>query len=92
MDINETTAWVKRLQTGDDSAFDALFAAYQKQAVRTAALIIGEVSLAEDVAQEAFVSCLLHIKDLKEPPVQAMFFPHSYQMCMESYGTKDTGG
>lgn len=67
MDINETTAWVKRLQTGDDSAFDALFAAYQKQAVRTAALITGEVSLAEDVAQEAFVSCLLHIKDLKEP-------------------------
>lgn len=67
LDINETAAWVKRLQTGDDSAFDALFAAYQKQAVRTAALITGEVSLAEDVAQEAFVSCLLHIKDLKEP-------------------------
>lgn len=67
MDINETTAWVKRLQTGDDSAFDAIFAAYQKQAVRTAALITGEVSLAEDVAQEAFVNCLLHIKDLKEP-------------------------
>ncbi|MGN0134356.1 MAG: RNA polymerase sigma factor [Anaerotignum sp.] len=67
LDINETAAWVKRLQTGDDSAFDALFAAYQKQAVRTAALITGEVSLAEDVAQEAFVNCLLHIKDLKEP-------------------------
>lgn len=67
LDINETAAWVKRLQTGDDSAFDAIFAAYQKQAVRTAALITGEVSLAEDVAQEAFVSCLLHIKDLKEP-------------------------
>ncbi|MCI5680327.1 MAG: RNA polymerase sigma factor [Bacteroidales bacterium] len=67
LDINETAAWVKRLQTGDDSAFDALFAAYQKQAVRTAALITGETSLAEDVAQEAFVSCLLHIKDLKEP-------------------------
>ncbi len=67
MDINETAAWVKRLQTGDNSAFDALFAAYQKQAVRTAALITGEASLAEDVAQEAFVNCLLHIKDLKEP-------------------------
>ena len=67
LDINETAAWVKRLQTGDDSAFDAIFAAYQKQAVRTAALITGEVSLAEDVAQEAFVNCLLHIKDLKEP-------------------------
>lgn len=67
MDINETAAWVKRMQEGDDTAFDALFAAYQKQAVRTAALITGEASLAEDVAQEAFVSCLLHIKDLKDP-------------------------
>lgn len=67
MDINETAAWVRRLQKGDDSAFDALFAAYQKQTVRTAALIIGEASLAEDVAQEAFVNCLLHIRDLKEP-------------------------
>lgn len=67
MDVNETAAWVRRLQAGDDSAFDALFAAYQKQAVRTAALITGENALAEDVTQEAFVNCLLHIKELKEP-------------------------
>lgn len=67
MDVNEIAAYVKRLQMGDDSAFDALFAAYQKQAVRTAALITGETTLAEDVAQEAFVSCLLHIGELKEP-------------------------
>ena len=30
---------VRRLQDGDESAFDELFALYQKQAVRTAALI-----------------------------------------------------
>lgn len=58
--------WVRRLQAGDESAFDDLFAAYQKQAVRTAALITGDAALAEDVAQEAFVICLLHIKELRE--------------------------
>ena len=58
---------VRRLQEGDESAFDELFAIYQKQAVRTAALITGDVSLAEDVAQETFVLCLLHIKELREP-------------------------
>ena len=58
--------WVRRLQAGDESAFDDLFAVYQKQAVRTAALITGDAALAEDVAQEAFVICLLHIKELRE--------------------------
>ena len=59
-------ALVRRLQTGDESAFDDLFAMYQKQAVRTAALITGDAALAEDVAQEAFVICLLHIRELRE--------------------------
>ena len=58
---------VRRLQSGDESAFDELFALYQKQAVRTAALITGDAALAEDVAQETFVLCLLHINDLREP-------------------------
>lgn len=57
---------VRRLQAGEESAFDGLFALYQKQAVRTAALITGDTALAEDVAQEAFVICLLHIKELRE--------------------------
>ena len=60
-------ALVRRMQAGDESAFDELFACYQKQAVRTAALITGDVSLAEDVAQEAFVLCLLHICELRDP-------------------------
>ena len=67
MDQKETAAWVERLQAGEDAAFDVLFAAYQKQAVRTAALITGETALAEDVVQETFVTCLIHIRDLKEP-------------------------
>lgn len=58
---------VRRLQAGNESAFDALFAAYQKKAVRTAALITGDASLAEDIVQETFVLCLLHIRELREP-------------------------
>ena len=60
-------ALVRRLQAGEESAFDELFALYQKQAVRTAALITGDRTLAEDAAQEAFVLCLLHIRELREP-------------------------
>ncbi|MBQ3567441.1 MAG: RNA polymerase sigma factor [Anaerotignum sp.] len=60
-------ALVRRLQAGDESAFDELFAIYQKKAVRTAALITGDAAMAEDVAQEAFVQCLLHIGELREP-------------------------
>ena len=58
---------VRRLQAGDESAFDELFLLYQRQAVRTAVLITGDVALAEDVAQETFVLCLLHIRELREP-------------------------
>lgn len=60
-------ALVRRLQAGDENAFDELFAIYQKKAVRTAALITGDAAMAEDVAQEAFVQCLLHIGELREP-------------------------
>lgn len=67
MHTEEVATWVKRLQSGEDAAFDLIFAAYQRQAVRTAALITGDASLAEDVAQEAFVNCLLYIRELREP-------------------------
>lgn len=66
MNTEKTAAWVRQMQAGDESAFDALFAVYQRQAVCTAALITGDVSIAEDVAQEAFVNCFLHIRQLQE--------------------------
>ncbi len=67
MQTEETAVLVKRLQAGEDAAFDELFSRYQKQAVRTAALIIGDNALAEDAVQEAFVTCLLYIKELRQP-------------------------
>lgn len=67
MNMEDTAALVRRMQVGDEAAFSEIFAAYQKQAVRTAALIAGNAILAEDIAQEAFVQCILHIRALKEP-------------------------
>lgn len=64
MQTDETAALVKRMQAGDASAFEDLYAAYGKTAVRTAALISGDPSLAEDIAQEAFTLCLLNITKL----------------------------
>lgn len=65
--MEETAAWVRRMQDGDESAFDLLFSAHQSQALRTAWLICGNKALAEDVVQETFVLCLLHIRTLKNP-------------------------
>lgn len=67
MQTEELAALVKRMQAGDTAAFDEIFAAYGKTAVRTAALISGEKSLAEDIAQEAFTLCIIHIGELKNP-------------------------
>lgn len=75
MRAEETAAWVRRMQMGDETAFDSLFAVYQQKAVRTAALITGDVSLAEDITQEAFVICLLRMNCLREPErFQSWFF------------------
>ena len=65
--IEETAALVRQMQAGNTAAFDEIYAAYEQKAVRTAALICGEVSLAEDVTQEAFVTCLLQIEKLQNP-------------------------
>lgn len=67
MTKDSTAALVRRMQAGDSQAFSELFADFYKKAVRTAALLCGREALAEDIAQETFVSCLLHIKELKNP-------------------------
>jgi RNA polymerase sigma-70 factor (ECF subfamily) len=63
----ETAGLVKQIQSGDITAFDKLFYEYQVKAVRTAALISADVSLAEDVVQETFTDCYLNINKLKKP-------------------------
>ena len=61
----ETAAWVLRLQDGDEAAFDEIYAAYANTAVRAAALITGDVHLAQDITQESFITCMLNIGSLK---------------------------
>ncbi len=67
MTKDNTAALVRRIQSGDDQAFSELFADYYKKAVRTAALLCGREALAEDIAQETFVTCLMRLEDLKNP-------------------------
>lgn len=66
MQEENITAWAAQLQAGNDAAFDEIYAAYAHSAVRTAALISGDAHLAQDIAQEAFVLCALHIGSLKD--------------------------
>ncbi len=74
MTREETADLVCRVQSGERAAFDAIFAAYQQQAVRTATLICRDQALAEDAVQEAFINCLLHIQTLKNPYGFATWF------------------
>lgn len=74
MQTEKIAALVKRMQAGDEAAFDEIFAAYSKIAVRTAALISGDSNFAEDIAQEAFVLCIIHIGELKNPQAFRSWF------------------
>lgn len=57
---------VQRWQQGDRQAFDALYERFKDDAFRTACLITGNRADGEDLAQEAFVQCALHIGSLKD--------------------------
>ncbi len=46
---------LRRIQEGDEQAFEALIEQYSGKALRTAYLITGHKGIAEDAVQEAFV-------------------------------------
>ncbi len=58
---------VVRAQTGDRDAFNDLVRRFQDMAVGYAFSVIGDFHLAEDAAQEAFVSAWLEMPRLREP-------------------------
>ncbi len=58
---------VKQFKGGDKSAFDALYEKYKNTLLRMSYLVSGNLDDAEDIVQETFVKCYLHIGDLKKP-------------------------
>ncbi len=57
---------VRRMQHGDMQAFDELYERYKSDAFRVACLITGSRADGEDLAQEAFVTCVQSIGSLKD--------------------------
>lgn len=65
--MDNSAELVQQLQKGNQKAFEELFQLYKLKAIRTAYLLTGSKSLADDIAQEAFVQCYLKIQTLKDP-------------------------
>lgn len=63
--MNDETL-VSRMQIGDKDAFDEVYTKYRQQIMKMAYLIVGNVPDAEDLAQETFITCYLHCKELKD--------------------------
>lgn len=68
---------VEKLRKGNVQAFDCLYEKYKNPVLKMAYLISGNAQDSEDIAQETFVICFLHIKELKEA---ASFRPWLYQI------------
>jgi RNA polymerase sigma factor (sigma-70 family) len=65
---------IKQAQAGDEAAFTSIVMSFQDMAVGYAFSIIRDFHMAEDVAQESFVSAYLSIRQLKEPAAFAGWF------------------
>lgn len=65
---------IKKMQQGDDTAFFIIYEKYKNAALRTAYLITGNRYTGEDILQETFVQCCLHIKELKDPATFKAWF------------------
>lgn len=62
----EETKLVQQLKAGEKEAFDALYEKYKNILLRMAYLVSGQIDDAEDIVQETFVKCYLHIGELKK--------------------------
>ncbi len=71
---------VRQLKGGDRDAFDALYEKYKNILLRMAYLVSGQIFDAEDIVQETFVKCFLHISELKkEEGFQSWLFQILYR-------------
>lgn len=63
--VLEEVEIIKKVQEGDIRAFEQLFELYKHKAMKTVYLMTGDKVVSEDIVQEAFVTCYLSIKSLK---------------------------
>lgn len=70
---------VRRAQTGDQTAFAALFERYAREVLRTAYLLLSDRSAAEDVMQESFVQAFRSLGKLRSPEA---FRAWLYRICL----------
>jgi RNA polymerase sigma factor (sigma-70 family) len=68
--MDDTLQLIHEAQTGNAAqrraAFDALLPRYQRMAFQVAYAVLGDVHLAEDAVQEAFITAYLRIGQLRE--------------------------
>ncbi|MEO0014956.1 MAG: hypothetical protein RLZZ535_3345, partial [Cyanobacteriota bacterium] len=64
---DEITHLVKQAQAGDQHAYNQIIQQFQNLAVGYAYSILGNLQLAEDAAQEAFVEAYLNLSKLQKP-------------------------
>ena len=65
--VGTVTTLVEAVQAGDHNAFATLVRRFQDMAVGYGYSLLGDQQLAEDVAQEAFLTAYLHLSTLRQP-------------------------
>ena len=65
--MQAVTTLIEGVQAGDPDAFAALVRRFQDMAVGYGYSLVGDQQLAEDVAQEAFLTAYLHLSTLRQP-------------------------
>lgn len=68
--MNELTALIERIQQGETEAYTPVIEQFQDMAVGYAYAVLGDLALAEDVAQEAFIAAYYTITSLREPALR----------------------
>ncbi len=65
-EYDEQRQIIMRATQGDESAFGDIVDQYSSLMLRTAAMIVGDRDVAEDVVQDAFIQAWHHLSDLRE--------------------------
>ena len=81
---------IRRCQSGDEAAFEAIYRQYAEVALRTAFLITHERSVAEDAVQETFVQVWRGIRGLRDVRAFRAWFYRILINRVRRLGKRDT--